>query len=232
MGDNAIDRLLDILQDLRSATFPGDDVLGGSTLNIGILTGGGLANVVPDRASAEAILRLATAKEAVKKSLAGIVRNRGELIYDFECEPVYMETLAGFETTVFRSQRISRCSTAGESLFCWDPDPSWTRMRPGNVFQKSSFRIPSAFTVEWLSGFCERMIPRHDRDEIRRSDGAGRGMHRKRRSHHPESPAPSARDRHFRHGQNDPQAVGRGPACLGRGRRFRRSGPGSHTRES
>lgn len=100
MGENAIDRLLDILQDLRNASFPADDVLGESTLNIGILSGGGLANVVPDRASAEAIIRLATGKEGIKNSLAGLVRNRGELIFHFECEPVFMETLAGFETTV------------------------------------------------------------------------------------------------------------------------------------
>jgi acetylornithine deacetylase len=100
MGDNAIDRLLDLLQDLRRASFPGDAVLGDSTLNIGILTGGGLANVVPDRASAEAIIRLAAGKEGIKKTLAGMVGNRGELIYHFECEPIFMETLAGFETTV------------------------------------------------------------------------------------------------------------------------------------
>jgi acetylornithine deacetylase len=99
-GDNAIDRLLDILQDLRGASFPGDEVLGDSTLNIGVLAGGGLANVVPDRASAEAIIRLAAGKEGVKKILAGLVRNRGELIYHFECEPVRLEALPGFETTV------------------------------------------------------------------------------------------------------------------------------------
>lgn len=99
-GENAIDKLLDILQDLRRLPLPKDEALGDTTLNIGILKGGGLANVVPDRASAEMIIRLVKGVEETKKSLEEIVRNRGEMTYGFECDPVRLEPLEGFETTV------------------------------------------------------------------------------------------------------------------------------------
>ena len=99
-GDNAIDKLLDILQDLRRMPPACDDTLGPSALNIGILRGGGLANVVPDQASAEMILRLVRGVEETRKTLEAAIRNRGEMVVHFECDPVRLETLPGFETTV------------------------------------------------------------------------------------------------------------------------------------
>jgi acetylornithine deacetylase len=100
MGENAVDKLLDILQDFRGHAFPAHDVLGGTTLNIGILHGGTLANVVPDRASAEVIVRLVVGANAYKKIIGEIVRERAEVVYHFECDPVLLEPLEGFETTV------------------------------------------------------------------------------------------------------------------------------------
>ena len=99
-GENAIDKLLDILQDFRGHSFPRHGVLGETTLNIGILHGGTLANVVPDRAAAEVLVRLVSGTNGFKKSIDEIVRKRGEVVYHFECDPILLEALDGFETTV------------------------------------------------------------------------------------------------------------------------------------
>jgi acetylornithine deacetylase len=100
LGENAIDKLLDILQDVRSCSFPVHAVLGETTVNIGTIRGGTLANVVPDRASAELIVRSVTGVESVKETVRGILGGRGEVVYRFQCDPVLLDPLNGFETAV------------------------------------------------------------------------------------------------------------------------------------
>jgi acetylornithine deacetylase len=58
LGDSAVDKLLDTLQNLRRLELPIDDVLGPSTLNIGIIQGGRAPNVIADEARAEIFIRV------------------------------------------------------------------------------------------------------------------------------------------------------------------------------
>src|SRR5205085_7295260 len=48
LGDSAIEKLLDVLADIRRIPLPVDSLLGPSTLNIGILAGGRAPNVIAD----------------------------------------------------------------------------------------------------------------------------------------------------------------------------------------
>src|SRR5262249_6244570 len=57
LGDSAIEKLLDILDDIRKNEWPVDAVLGPTTYNIGTITGGRKANVVPDIAASELMFR-------------------------------------------------------------------------------------------------------------------------------------------------------------------------------
>src|SRR5205807_9007468 len=59
-GESAIDKLLDVLGDLRSAELPGDTTLGATTMNIGMIKGGVAANVIPPEAEAELMFRVVT----------------------------------------------------------------------------------------------------------------------------------------------------------------------------
>lgn len=75
LGESAIDKLVDALQNLRQVQLPRHPILGASTMNIGTLTGGRAPNVIPDHAMAEVFIRLvddgnATAA-AVEKAVAG-----------------------------------------------------------------------------------------------------------------------------------------------------------------
>ncbi len=58
LGESAILKLLDVLERIRKIQLPADDVLGPSTLNIGLLSGGRAPNVIPDSASAALMFRL------------------------------------------------------------------------------------------------------------------------------------------------------------------------------
>src|SRR5262245_12676383 len=46
-GDSAIEKLLDILQDIRAVKWPVDSFFGATTCNIGVLSGGTRPNVIP-----------------------------------------------------------------------------------------------------------------------------------------------------------------------------------------
>ena len=99
-GESAILKLLDVLNDLRAMRLPADPVLGEATCNIGTIAGGVQANVIPDSAKAEVMFRIASDLDLVKRMLASTVNGRAELRYTFECEPVFLQALEGFETTV------------------------------------------------------------------------------------------------------------------------------------
>ena len=66
LGVNAIDKLLDVLADLRKIPLPVSPVLGPSTMNIGVITGGRAANVVPDEAMAQILIRIVENSEPLR----------------------------------------------------------------------------------------------------------------------------------------------------------------------
>jgi len=97
-GESAVETLLDVLADLRAARFPEDPVLGATTVNIGLLSGGTAANVVPDRASAEVMVRIVTDAESMEKRILGLVRGRARVDRRFACDPIRFETADGFDS--------------------------------------------------------------------------------------------------------------------------------------
>jgi acetylornithine deacetylase len=58
LGDSAILRLLNSLERVRHVPLPHDELLGPSTMNIGLIQGGRAPNVIPDEATAEIFIRV------------------------------------------------------------------------------------------------------------------------------------------------------------------------------
>lgn len=100
MGESAIEKLLEVLADLGHADFPSDPVLGDTTMNIGSIRGGVAANVIPPEAEAELLFRVVTRVDQLKQIIEQSVSNRVRIEYSFECDPVVMERVGGFDTTV------------------------------------------------------------------------------------------------------------------------------------
>ena len=100
MGESAIEKLLDVLSELRRAALPGDETLGATTMNIGMIKGGVAGNVIPPEAEAELMLRVVTSNDSLKRLIEGVVGSRVEVEYTFACDPVFTERIDGFETTV------------------------------------------------------------------------------------------------------------------------------------
>jgi acetylornithine deacetylase len=97
MGESAIEKLLDILQDIRHANFPNDDFFGETTINIGIIEGGIALNVIPPQAEASIAIRLTTPRDSIEKLLNEIVGNRGKIEILSCSEPIKMLQVEGFK---------------------------------------------------------------------------------------------------------------------------------------
>jgi acetylornithine deacetylase len=101
-GDSAIEKLLDVLGDVRRIVWPADDTFGETTCNIGVISGGTRANVVPDEAQTFLHIRLATGAEVVKGLLERAVGDRAVLDYKSVHDPVMLLALDGFESSIVR----------------------------------------------------------------------------------------------------------------------------------
>jgi acetylornithine deacetylase len=101
-GESAIDKLLDVLQDIRAIDWPNDDFFGETTCNIGVLNGGTRPNVIPDHARAELQIRLATDIERVKTEIEAAVDGRAQLEYASAHDPVRLFSVPGFDDCVVR----------------------------------------------------------------------------------------------------------------------------------
>jgi len=100
LGESAIDKLLDALQELRRMPLPVDPVLGASTLNIGTIRGGRAPNVIADHARAEVFIRLVDNGDATRTSVERAVAGRVAIDELLRVPAVRLGTLDGFETVV------------------------------------------------------------------------------------------------------------------------------------
>ena len=100
MGESAILKLLDLLEEIRAMALPNDPILGESTCNIGVLEGGTKANIIPDSARAELMFRSVEPIELLKERLEILIAGRADSRFLFEVPPFIMQAMEGFETTV------------------------------------------------------------------------------------------------------------------------------------
>jgi acetylornithine deacetylase len=101
-GESAVEKLLDILADIRGRKWPKHGSLGETTCNIGVISGGTRPNVIPAEASAELQLRLVGKARPVKSILEAAINGRAQLEYLSEHEPIHLMPVAGFARCVVR----------------------------------------------------------------------------------------------------------------------------------
>ena len=101
-GDSAIEKLLDVLNDLRNVDWPSDTFFGETTCNIGVINAGTRPNVIPDAATAELQVRLTVNVEVARKIVDEVVAGRGLVEYTSAHDPVKLFYVRGFEETIVR----------------------------------------------------------------------------------------------------------------------------------
>ena len=101
-GESAIEKLLDVLNEVRTVEWPGDESFGQTTCNIGVISGGTRANVIPDEAHTTLQIRLAADSDSVKQLLETAIAGRATLDYKSVHDPVRLMALDGVEQTIVR----------------------------------------------------------------------------------------------------------------------------------
>ena len=101
-GESAIEKLLEILNKIRKSDWPVDEILGETTCNIGLISGGTRANVVPASAQAVLALRLVGEAGTVKAILEAAIDGRAEVEYLSEHDPVHLLTVDDLDQCVVR----------------------------------------------------------------------------------------------------------------------------------
>ena len=101
-GDSAIEKLLDILEDVRHTKFPHGEFFGETTVNVGTIEGGVALNVIAPKAEAGLLIRLTTPRAPIEEALRNVVRDRGEIEVLSCSEPVKMLAVDGFKQKTVR----------------------------------------------------------------------------------------------------------------------------------
>jgi acetylornithine deacetylase len=100
LGESAIEKLLDVLARIRAIHLPHDEILGPSTLNIGIIAGGRAPNIIPDQAQAEIMIRLVGDASSTRQAITQALKGQAEAHEVLEIPAIRLGRLDGLETTV------------------------------------------------------------------------------------------------------------------------------------
>ena len=77
LGDSAITRMVAAIVEINATDWGSHDVLGETTVNVGVVRGGQRPNIIPAEAECELIFRLVTTPEDVEARLAKLVQKYG-----------------------------------------------------------------------------------------------------------------------------------------------------------
>jgi acetylornithine deacetylase len=100
LGDSAIDKLIDVLVQLRTIALPHDEILGTTHYTVGLIGGGVAPNVVSPSAEAEVMFRTVSDASLVRTAIASLER-RVTIEHVLDVPPVRMATVEGYEAAVF-----------------------------------------------------------------------------------------------------------------------------------
>jgi len=98
LGESAIAPMLRLLPELDTLPLPVDDVLGATTVNVGLIRGGTEANIVPGACEAEMMIRLVGDVAPVKRALDAWAHGRAELEYGSFIPAQHFHTVPGFRS--------------------------------------------------------------------------------------------------------------------------------------
>lgn len=100
LGESAVEKLLDVLQEIRLLDFGADPALGETMVNIGKIEGGVAHNVIPDSASATISLRTGQPSDQIIDRIRQMAGQKARIEVVSQSEPQALFTLPEFEHIV------------------------------------------------------------------------------------------------------------------------------------
>ena len=113
LGESAIDKLVGVLHDLQHMRLPVDAVVGDSTLNVGLISGGRAPNVIADAAEAHLLIRLVGPSEETRAEIRRIVGDRAAVAFSLDLPFIRMRSVGAMPTM------IAKFTTDIPSLTAW-----------------------------------------------------------------------------------------------------------------
>jgi acetylornithine deacetylase len=150
LGDPAIEKLIDLLVEVRRLPLPYDPVFGAATLNIGLISGGRAANVIPDHAEAQILFRSipeAPGVTGLRTRVERLLHGRCTVTLIRDTPPLQMEALEGYET-----QMVS-FTTDLPSLTNWGRP---LLIGPGSIHEAhtENEKVPKAELLKAVDIYC------------------------------------------------------------------------------
>lgn len=100
LGESAIEKLLDALQEVRKLKLPSNAKAGPCTLNIGQIEGGRAPNVIPDHAMAQLLFRLVGPTAELRREIVKAAADKAEANFTLEIPYMELGTVPGIETMI------------------------------------------------------------------------------------------------------------------------------------
>jgi acetylornithine deacetylase len=100
LGESAIHKLLQALNNVMRIELPTEPGIGPSTLNIGLIEGGRAPNVIADKALAQVMVRLVGPSDETRAALQKAVEGLATIDYTLEIPFMRFKTIEGLETMV------------------------------------------------------------------------------------------------------------------------------------
>lgn len=100
LGDSAIHKLIQALDNVLHIPLPTSDDVGPSTLNIGLIEGGRAPNVIADKAVGQVMVRLVGPSEETRDELKRAVAGLAEIDFTLEIPFVRLKAIEGLETMI------------------------------------------------------------------------------------------------------------------------------------
>jgi acetylornithine deacetylase len=113
LGDSAIHKLIEALDDVLKMDLPIDPEIGATTANIGLISGGRAPNVIADKAEAHILIRTVGPSDAVRKAVLETVGDRADVSFSLDLDCVRMRRVGHLPTM------IAKFATDIPSLTAW-----------------------------------------------------------------------------------------------------------------
>jgi acetylornithine deacetylase len=122
LGRSAVEPLLKTLILMQRLKLPKTKEMGMSSLNIGLIRGGSAANIIPEEAEAEILVRTVTKSRGIFERLKGASQKGVRIALQSINDPIRLDRVKGFKTTVVSfNTDIAYLKTKAKKIFLLGP---------------------------------------------------------------------------------------------------------------
>jgi acetylornithine deacetylase len=115
LGDSAIHKLVEALNDVLAMPLPSEPEIGPATMNIGLISGGYAPNVISDKAEAHVLIRTVGPSDDLKKSVTAVVGDRADVDFSLDLPFIRMRRVGNLPIPTM----IAKFATDIPALTAW-----------------------------------------------------------------------------------------------------------------